>query len=231
MSKITVITAADANFKEMVDIAHRSAKDVGYKTIVYDLGGLGYGKPFNGRVSDAIGAKIPSKPSMILDALNGVEYNDIVVWMDADAIMWNRIDEITDEIWDFGVTVRKPKSSERDDLINAGVVFVRKTESSLKFMDLWIKNCSTGVSDQKELNQLFQFKNADYLKKKKTQGMVVKCFSCDLYNNFYFKRPQTDAKITHYKSKLRYMWPRRTISKIPKMASMEQKLLSSEPRF
>jgi hypothetical protein len=145
--------------------------------------------------------------------------------------MWNRIDEFTDEIWDFGVTVRKPKSSERDDLINAGVVFVRKTESSLKFMDLWIKNCSTGVSDQKELNQLFQFKNADYLKKKKTQGMVVKCFSCDLYNNFYFKRPQTDAKITHYKSKLRYMWPRRTISKIPKMASMEQKLLSSEPRF
>lgn len=231
MSKIIVITAADLNFKEMVDMASRSAKDVGYETIVYDLGGLGYGIPFDGRVSDSIGAKIPSKPSMILDALHKVEPDDIVVWIDADAIMWDRIDEIQDEIWDFGVTMRKPKTSERDDIINAGVVFVRKTTESLRFVEHWIEKCSKGVSDQKELNALFQFQNSDYLRKRKVQGMTVKIFPCDLYNNFYFKRPQKDAKIIHYKSKLRYMWPRRTITKIPKMASSEQKLSSSEPRF
>lgn len=231
MSKIVVITAADANFKDMVDIAARSSKDVGYETLVYDLGGLGYGIPFEGRVSDSIGAKIPSKPSMILDALHRVDMNDIIVWIDADAIMWDRLDEIAEEVWDFGVTLRKPKANERDDIINAGVVFVRKTENSLRFMDKWIANCSTGVSDQKELNALFEFKNADYLRKRKAQGMVVKTFPCVVYNNFYFKQPQTDAKITHYKSKLRYMWPRRTIKKIPKMASQDQKIISSESRF
>ena len=231
MSKIVVITAADANFKDMVDIAARSSKDLGYETLVYDLGGLGYGIPFEGRVSDSIGAKIPSKPSMILDALNRVDMNDIVVWIDADAIMWDRIDEIQDEIWDFGVTMRKPKVAERTDILNAGVVFVRKTSESLKFMDIWIERCSKGVSDQKELNALFEFKNADYGRKRKTQGMTVKVFPCNLYNNFYFKQPQLHAKIIHYKSKLRYMWPRRTIQKIAKGSTAEQKIASSEPRF
>lgn len=231
MNKIRIITAADYNFKEMALMAYRSAIDLNYETTIYDLGGLGQGIPFTGRVSDSIGAKIPSKPNIILDALTRCNINDIVVWIDADTIIWDRIDEIAKERWDLGVTVRKPKAKDRDDFINAGVLFVRKTDQSLKFMKRWIENCVNGVSDQKELNNILKLKNADYNKDKNINGLSVKIFPCDIYNNFYFKQPQQSAKITHYKSKLRYMWPRRTITRIPKMSTEEQKLASSEPRF
>lgn len=228
---IKVITAADKNFKDMVDVAYRSAKTLGYDTTVYDLGGLGYGQPFEGKVSDSIGAKIPCKPAMILDALNKANDGEVVVWIDADAIMWSRIDEILEEVWDFGVTMRKPKANERDDPINAGIVFVRKTPASMHFMKTWIDKVSTGVSDQKELNKLFALNNIDYLRKRKIHNMTVKIFPCTVYNNFYFKQPQKNAKITHYKSKLRYMWPKRTVTKIPKSYSLEERLAAAEPRF
>ena len=228
---IKVITAADKNFKDMVDVAYRSAKTLGYETTVYDLGGLGYGTPFQGKVSDSIGAKIPCKPAMILDALTKANDNDTIVWIDADAIMWSRIDEILDDVWDFGVTMRKPKSNERDDPINAGIVFVKKTPASIAFMNTWINNVSTGISDQKELNKLFALNNVDYLRKRKLHNMTVKIFPCTIYNNFYFKQPQKNAKIAHYKSKLRYMWPKRTVTKVPKSYSLEERLSVAEPRF
>ena len=228
---IKVITAADKNFKDMVDVAYRSAKTLGYETTVYDLGGLGHGTPFQGKVSDSIGAKIPCKPAMILDALTKANDNDTIVWIDADAIMWSRIDEILDDDWDFGVTMRKPKSNERDDPINAGIVFVKKTPASIAFMNTWINNVSTGISDQKELNKLFALNNVDYLRKRKLHNMTVKIFPCTIYNNFYFKQPQKNAKITHYKSKLRYMWPKRTVTKVPKSYSLEERLSVAEPRF
>lgn len=227
MPEITIITAADEKFKKMVEVTEMSSKMLRYNTVVYDLGGLGYGKPFEARISIQPGAKIPSKPMIINDALNNVKENDVVLWLDADAVIWNRVDEIIDYDFDIAVTVRKKKELENDLPINAGVVFVRKTKNIQKFMDKWMDLCITGKSDQVELNKLCQVTTKDFDKTVKREGIKVKVLHCDIYNNFYFKKPQLHAKITHYKSKHRAYWPRRTLKKIPKNPTQEIIMLNT----
>jgi len=230
MSKITVITAANEKFKDMAEMCMRASEDLGYDTVVYDLGGLGFGKPFNGRVFDKTSAKIPSKPNIIFDALQNVDEDDFVVWLDADALLWKPIDEIMGD-YDIGVTVRNPKEQEHDLPINAGVVFIKKTPSAIKFMKKWIAQCEKATSDQTALNKLLLVKSADIDTVLDRQGAKVRCFACDSYNNFYFKKPQLRAKIIHYKSKHRQYWPRRTIAKIPKRPSEELIITNTELRF
>ena len=217
MHNIVVVTAADEKFKDLCTVCSNSSKELGYETRVYDLGGLGYGTPFVGRFSDVEGAKIPSKPSMILDVLKSVDNNDYVVWLDADAIIWDNIDEIKLQ-YDIGVTLRKPKGGMVDSPINAGVCFFRKTPATIKFMNTWIDACESGVSDQRELNRLLRGISPTDVNSTLTYDIdntivSVRTFPCDVYNSWWFKKPQMHAKITHYKSKYRRFWPTRTIKK------------------
>lgn len=230
MSKIVVITAANEKFKDLANMTAASSRDLGYETLVYDLGGLGTGIPFEGRVFDQVGGKIPSKPNIILDALNRVDDNDFVVWLDADAILWESIDEIVGN-YDIGVTVRKPKTEENGFPINAGVVFIKKTEQALNFVHKWVKECETATSDQAVLNGLCEVTSLDTNNIVLRNNTKIQVFPCDVYNNFYFKLPQLHAKITHYKSKLRSWWPRRTIQKIPKNADEETRNANTQLRF
>ena len=223
MSKIVIVTAADNKFKDLAEMCIKSAENVGYQVITYDLGNLGFGIPFIARISDNIGAKIPSKPEIIKDALTHIDQNDIVVWADADTIIWDTIDEILKIKFDIGVTVRNPKEKENDLPINAGVVFVKKTKKSLEFIDEWINLCSVGSSDQQELNKLCLVSTKDLNSIVTNKNDVsIYVFPCDIYNNFYFKKSQLHAKITHYKTKHRHWWPNRTVKKIPKGYSKEQ---------
>src|SRR6056300_617418 len=207
MSKITTVIAGDSNFRKYVDKAVQFSRNVGYDPVVYDLGGLGYGIPFKGRVSPQVGAKIPSKPGMIMETLKKVEEGDYVVWIDADALIEDRIDEIMFN-YDIGVTVRQPKQKENSLPINAGIVFVKKTPAAIKFVEEWIKLCETGVSDQQELNKLCQVTTKDTNTTVVRHNTSIHVFECRVYNNFYFaKKAAPQAKIKHYKSKLRHLWP------------------------
>jgi len=207
MSKITTVIAGDSNFRKYVDKAVQFSRNVGYDPVVYDLGGLGYGIPFKGRVSPQVGAKIPSKPGMIIETLKKVEEGDYVVWIDADALIEDRIDEIMFN-YDIGVTVRQPKQKENSLPINAGIVFVKKTPAAIKFVEEWIKLCETGVSDQQELNKLCQVTTKDTNTTVVRNNTSIHVFECRVYNNFYFaKKAAPQAKIKHYKSKLRHLWP------------------------
>ena len=58
MSKITTVVAGDKNFIHYTTLSAKCSEQLGYPTKVYDLGGLGFGKPFEARVSPQIGAKI-----------------------------------------------------------------------------------------------------------------------------------------------------------------------------
>ena len=216
LKNIHIITAADKNFQEFVSKCADSARTLGYHTTVYDLGGLGFGKEFKGKVSDSIGAKIPCKPSIILDAMHNTPKNDHIVWIDADVVMWERIDEITKTHFDIGVTGRKPKHAESDLPINAGVVFIRNSNSAEKFVRQWVTACENAKSDQVELNKLCQISSADIGTTLIKHDTKIHVFPCDIYNNFYFKKTQLHAKIIHYKSKHRFRWPERTVKKIPK---------------
>lgn len=204
---IKVVIAGDKNFAPYVKKGKETSEKLGYEVLVYDLGGLGYGKPFQGRVSDTVNAKIPCKPHIILDALGSIKENQYLIWLDADALILDRIDEIMLE-YDIGVTVRQPKAKENMLPINAGIVFVKKTERALQFVKKWIELSDNHVSDQPPLNELAKVVCADIGSTVIRDSVKIKVFPCATYNNFYFaKKDKPGIKIKHYKSKLRYLYP------------------------
>jgi hypothetical protein len=204
---IKIVIAGDKNFEAYVEKGTKVTRALGYEVLVYDLGGLGYGKPFIGRVSDAVNAKIPCKPHIILDALDSVADNDYLVWLDADALIVDKIDEIQAD-YDIGVTVRQPKAVENMLPINAGIVFIKKTPAAIKFIKKWIDLCNVDISDQPPLNKLSAVVCADIGSTVMRDGVKIKVYPCATYNNFYFaKKDKPGNKIKHYKSKLRHLYP------------------------
>lgn len=206
---ITMVTAGDKNYRRFVDTCVDYVNQAGYNIIVYDLGDLGIGKPFVGRFSDKKSAKIPCKPRIIQEALKLVDDNDIVVWIDSDALISERIDELENINFDIGVTIRNAKNNtEHGAPINAGVVFVKKTSNTLSFLTKWIEQSDNGVSDQVELNKICSVVMNDLNTTVIRETAKVRVFPATVYNNFHFhKKSQPMAKIKHYKSKLRHLYP------------------------
>lgn len=205
---IKFVTAGDENFKMFVDNAVKSVEDQGYEIIVYDLGGLGYGHEYYGKFGNENNAKLPCKPRIILDCLkNHVSEGEYLVWFDADALLLDNIDEIEQD-YDIGVTVRQAKTIEHQFPINAGIVFFKKNSVTMDFVKTWISLADKTISDQPPLNQLCAVTTKN-LGSTISRGIwKIKVFPCVIYNNVYFKRkPQPLAKIKHYKSKLRRLYP------------------------
>jgi hypothetical protein len=207
MTNITVLIAGDKNYRAMIENAKRTTEELGYPTIIYDLGNLGFGKQFDGRVSNIPLQTIPCKPHLLADALLGLPDNDYLVYLDADAIMQFRIDEICED-YDIGVTLRaKPAPDPRVSAINAGIVFVRNTQPAREFLQIWAKTADELNGDQWALNTLTQLQKEDLGQTVIKHNTRIRCFPCTVYNNFYFKGDQSMAKILHYKSKHRKRYP------------------------
>jgi len=212
MSKITVVLAGDKNYKPFVEKGKQISEALGYTVSVYDLGGLGFGTPFAGRFTDEPNAKIPCKPRIILEELKKTTDGDYVAWLDSDAILLQRIDEIMED-YDVAVTVRAPKSAEHSLPINAGIVFIKKTAAALNFVNNWIDLSEQGISDQPPLNKLCSVGSKDRDTTVVRNDTKIKVYTCEVYNNFYksgieaINGKSSTVKIVHYKSKLRYLYP------------------------
>ena len=207
MSKLYAVVAGDINFKEFTTNCYLSSKPFVEKTFVYDLGNLGFGEPFAARFSQGEGAKIPSKPNIIKHAIDKIEFGEYLVWLDADTIVFKDLEGFKLD-YDIGVTIRKP-GKDWDNPINAGIVVLKKTTNSLKFLEKWIIACETADSDQRVLNTLIKVNASNIGKLTSFTDLNVYGFSCEEYNNFYFKAKNQDkiARIKHYKSKYRWRYP------------------------
>jgi hypothetical protein len=204
---LKIIVAGDKNFKPFVENAVNYNSRLGYKSLVYDLGELGFGTPFTARFSDEVNAKIPSKPHIVEHALMSCNDGEFVVWLDADALIVQPIDDIIDN-YDVGVTLRQPKLTEHSLPINAGIVFFKKSQPTMDFISKWKSLCDKDISDQPPLNQLCKLTSKDIGSTIIRDGVRIKGFPCRIYNNFYFaKKNHPEAKIKHYKSKLRHLYP------------------------
>lgn len=220
-----ILTAGDRKFKSLVQTSWNQTKKFGYSMFVYDLGGLGFGKPMtidhrlfreNGyywELDGGIRAPGVHKPRMIKDYLvNHCKMNEFVAYLDGDAILIDRIDEVIGD-YDVGVTVRSPSEIEElkrifngqprlyEGYINNGVMFFRKTEATLNFIDHWVRETDRLKTDQLGLNRLLE----DHFPVIANQiiacrGVRVRTFDTRIYNNYYFlKGEQKDAKILHFK--------------------------------
>jgi hypothetical protein len=208
---ITFVSAANKTFEKYLLKLTQDLKKLNYNYIIYNLGGLDFGIPFDGKVGKKSFHTIPCKPEIIENALNLVDENNFVVWLDADTIINSRIDEIIGE-YDVGVTVRKIKNKETEDMpINAGVLFFRKNKNTMKFVNDWKQKSYKYGGDQIPLNELCNINLSDTNQIVLRDYLKIKAFPCDIYNNFYFAKDQSHAKIVHFKSKFRKNYPLITI--------------------
>lgn len=199
--KFSIVVASDKNLIDFYGPCIKSIKENGYDPIIYDLGGLGIGKAFEATTSDKALHKFPKKPFVIKDALEQLPVNHWLAWVDIDCIMQSPIDDAISNDYDVGVTFRK-------NHLNSGVTFWKHTNNSLNFLDLWGKTALTVGGDQNALNSICNITSGSTVGTiLNIQNTNIKVFDSRIYNNFFFKKPQDNARILHYKSKHRTRFP------------------------
>ena len=199
--KCKIVTASDSNLSEFVQPCINSIKNCGYDPIVYNLGGLDFGIPFESITSFRSHSKFPKKPFVIRDALLNLSNNSWLAWIDIDCIMQYSIDDAISEEYDAALTFRK-------NHINSGVSFWKNNKEVLGFLDRWCSHSVRINGDQNALNNLLNIttlNNLDFTTYR--YGLKFKLLDSRIYNNFFFKKDQSKARIIHYKSKHRSRFP------------------------
>lgn len=188
-----IITAADKGFESHFLKMLESVKKLNYDIDVYDLGDLNYGEKYLASVSSKSYKKNPNKPQYILKKLKEIKPNELLVWMDADTVLVDRIDELEKDFdFDIGVTVRREKKKDvQAGRINSGIIFFRNNKNTLLFFEEWNQKTQELEGDQWALNVIYE---------EKSKPFVIKEFPCEIYNNYYFDETSKKAKILHYKT-------------------------------
>ncbi len=217
------------SFKAVILKTVSKAIEFGYTPLVYDLGSLGIGEPipeddisfaklgyYSREVHNGYKSKSLFKPKLIKDCMK--KYNAFVVYLDGDAQLYNRIDEVTEGEYDVGVTLRdvleiKSEWHQRHfdivKYVNAGVIFFKPTKAGKSFIELWQKVTDEVGNDQMALNKLVC---PDYYPEVNSilaiNGIKIKYFPCRQYNYYYFKEGLfPDIKIMHFKGDVRHFYP------------------------
>lgn len=213
-----VVLAANKNYKKYYNHVTHQLYDLGYETLTYDLGGLGGGIEFNEELpemkSKGYNAKIPFKPKIIADALERTD--EKLVWLDTDIEVLERFDEVWEEDFDVGVTVRmvfgeklaqfvRVPDPEATGFMNSGVVFIRNTKRSKSFMRRWetsVEGTKFG-SDQEAITKMIRKTAGDEWERERTYGVggaQVYTFPVEIYNYNFQGMPYSKrgAKIIHY---------------------------------
>ena len=216
-------------FRSVIAKTVKKAEEFGYTAEVYDLGTLGMGKPF--RVEDQYfvekghyerevvkGYKSKSlfKPAMVRACLE--EHQDLTVYIDGDAELRERIDEIDTDDYDIGVTLRDRLELKGDwyqkhmdivKYVNAGVIFFNPTRTTAKFLDKWEHLTNEVGNDQMALNKLTCPEHYPEIGSIEIiDGVRVKYFPCLKYNYYYFnEKYPSNVKIMHYKGIVRHFYP------------------------
>lgn len=199
---IIILTAGDAKFKDFISVSRKRAEKFNYKFLVYDLGGLGWGEKFGANFEKEDGVlKNLWKFPLILDAFRKNDYK--IVWLDADAILWNKLD--IDWDFDIGVTIRRQKEMTDYDEINSGVIFVNNTKEAGEFLKEMCER--EGKTDQSILTNAVSEVTGftRYYETFNRTNVRIKTFPTDKYNCYYFNEDlnNKDNRILHFKGNMR----------------------------
>ncbi len=226
----------------MIALSERQSAGLGYRSLVYDLGGLdghpGGRIPFDyRRIAEPIlvrsfrdrgfyqeiqpgwRTRALHKPFIVADCLERGE--DLVTYLDGDAILLSRIDEVRSGDYDLGLVTRPDGETtghpEMTGLVNAGVMFFANTAATRGFVESWIHSTRLLRNDQLALNALlfqetdcwqplpeeggWRFAGDEAPETLSIDGLTVRLFDPS-YNSYLFPLPAT-AKIAHFKGKER----------------------------
>lgn len=161
------------------------------------------------------------KPRSILDVAKTVSGN--LVWLDADVILINRIDEIFDLEFDVGATARSKleELSSAYGPVNSGVLFFKTSSENIKsFTREWLQAIERRElapnREQEAVADLFKQSNErifdEYYKTGELNAsgasIQTRVFPCDRYNHYNFEygvHPDQN-KILHFKAGKSERW-------------------------
>jgi len=216
-------------FSSVINKTIKKADELGYVTEVYDLGVLGFGRPFSvedesfkklgyyeKEVVKGYKSKSLFKPKMVMSCIE--EHQEMTVYLDGDAQLCESLIDTDTNDYDVGVTLRHPVELEGDwyeehieiaKYVNAGVIFFRPTEATTKFLKNWDILTDEIGNDQMALNKLTC---PDYYPEVgsvvEINGIRIKYFAGEEYNYYYFKElKSTGVKIMHFKGTVRNLYP------------------------
>lgn len=207
-----VVTAGTTQFAKIITEQRKRCLGFGYDHRVYDLGGLGMGKPAkvaNGDFKPTIEKRdLPPatfKPKLMLYEFMQGEIN---CWIDGDCLPLMPFEP--DGEWDAAVTLRSISEIGKNglraiDYLNSGVVWIRNRG----FAQDWKRASSAMNTDQDGLNQVV----GPYLTKKQWKsamdqtittpsGYSVKILNAIQWNCWDFP-PKQNTKILHFKGRFR----------------------------
>jgi hypothetical protein len=230
-SNLRLITGANSNYAEWLDVLLGSIKLHNYEFQIYDLGGLGMGLPLTikndipsldskgvyVRVDDKWNSKALHKPDLLIHDIEEqlkLKSNSLVVYLDADTVILDSLDGLEGD-YDFGVTVRDESellanaASGVDEFtghVNAGVLFLRSNEKALKFLHKWRDLTLKKSNDQRALNELINPNRTRLVPGEIIccEDLKIKTFDGNEFN-YTFRRNQnipSKVKVLHFKSNL-----------------------------
>lgn len=147
--------------------------------------------------------------------------NHKFVYLDADAFLINSIDELLQQNFDLGVTMRRKNEIDfkhnHCQVLNTGVIFFNgQTKINRMILDKWLEKAGNDqevLSEQtalvrileKQNKNIFDNYNQTHLIKLENQDFKVRILSCEEYNYNWIEEfdPKKDidtVKILHFKS-------------------------------
>lgn len=211
------LMTANKRYISYLEVAERILKKYKYDgPLLYDMGGLGRGIKWEYEPD----LRLPAVKNILLQKPRIMQQvqptlSEPLVFMDADAFLNGRIDEILDFDWDVGVTYKG--SATGGGVVNSGVIFFRPTSKASDFLDRWVDFIDAHMDEYLERfpmrrigDQIFLNKYIDQyvprgVKKlnetKVVAGTKVRFFDAKIYNNpwiIFDSSIPNDVKIVHF---------------------------------
>lgn len=217
-----IVTASDNRMASILDSSIRHTSECGYSVQIYDVEQtMGRGTPYFPKYTfDTY--RIPLfKYDLLVNSLTSNFQETFVTWMDADAYVVKRFDEVAEmDDYDIGLTVRPFAETQKKCIplsfgyINTGVMFFRVSNKVVDFLSnlrdrherLWetLKDLPSPprYGDQYVINTFLL--DYDSLSQANTIFKVgdvrIRLFDTNVYNWYYWDTPiPNTAKILHLK--------------------------------
>lgn len=202
------------SFRSVIQDTVNKANELGYTPVVYDMGNLGIGELF---ILNNVTTNALFKPVIVKHCMETNE-DDIFVYLDGDAQLYNAIDEVAEGDYDIGVTLRTFSEIDNEwhlqnfewiKYLNAGVMIFKHTKATKQFINIWHKLTEEVGDDQLALNKLAcpdEYPEAGSILE--IDGVRFKYFPCQQYNYYHFEDHLEDnIKILHFKGIVRHFYP------------------------
>lgn len=218
-----VVTAAGGSpedcavYGRIIGAQAMKCNEYGYKQLVFDLGGLGFGEPFSVEPSEFApqinGDSLPAatfKAALVERGFTIAKPDEVVCWLDADCLPLQRFNPLVSFDWlDAAVTLRPApeiglSNNPVLDYLNSGVVWIRNSVRGHMFARAWRDLSVSMNTDQGALNEVVaprvhQAHTWNGLRGRVHDGTLV--LDAVEWNNWW--PPFTGARIAHFKRGIR----------------------------